>query len=102
MNQFTICDVRRGAGNVFRIESTLFSHRCNLPQLVTSAKQRQDPCSGLSIGLDKVLGMHFDFPFNLFGKLTIVLQQANRGVYSNLCKHLGPRTRFFALARRQT
>ena len=45
-------------------------------------------------GLNKVLEMHFDFPFNLIGKLTIVLQQANRGVYSNLCKHLGPRTRF--------
>ena len=53
-------------------------------------------------GLNKALEMHFDFPFNLIGKLTIVLQQANRGVYSNLCKHLGPRTRFFALARRQT
>ena len=83
MNQFTICDVWRGAGNVFRIESTLFSHRCNLPQLVMSAKQCQDPWA--ANGLYKVLEMHFDFPFNLIGKLSIVLQKANRGVNKDFC-----------------
>ena len=36
-------------------------------------------------GLNKVLEMHFDFPFNLIGKLSIVLQQANRGVNKDFC-----------------
>ena len=63
-------------------------------RLVTSAKQRRDPCSGSPKGLKAKV--RFKFPIRLIGKLTMAFLQPNHGTYSNPGTQVGTQNKNFS------